>query len=175
MIPAAVIRKGLEKTVHTPFRVVPFFDPGPWGGQWMKDKFDLDDQPNYAWCFDCVPEENSLLLKVQDELVEIPSINLVFYKTKELLGEAVESRFGQEFPIRFDFLDTIEGGNLSLQVHPTIQYIQDTFGMKYTQDESYYMLDATEDATVYLGLKKGISSREMIRDLKKSTEGRDFL
>lgn len=43
--------------------------------------------------------------------------------------------------------------------------------MKYTQDESYYMLDATEDVTVYLGLKKGISSREMISDLKKAQAG----
>ncbi len=28
--------------------------------------------------------------------------------------------------------------------------------MDYTQDESYYMLDAGEDGTVYLGLKAGI-------------------
>jgi len=171
MIEAQAMLQGLEKTVQTPFRVVPFFDPGPWGGQWMKEKFALGDKANYAWCFDCVPEENSLLLKVQDDLFEIPSINLVFYKAKELLGEAVESRFGQEFPIRFDFLDTVEGGNLSLQVHPSTQYIQDNFGMKYTQDESYYMLDACEGATVYLGLKKGIDKKEMISDLKKAEEG----
>jgi len=29
--------KGVEATVKTPFRVVPFFDPAPWGGQWMKE------------------------------------------------------------------------------------------------------------------------------------------
>ncbi|KAA6343216.1 Mannose-6-phosphate isomerase ManA [termite gut metagenome] len=172
MIETSVLLAGLNKMAETPFRVVPFFDPGPWGGQWMKKKLGLNpNQKNYAWCFDCVPEENSLLLKVQNEIIEIPAINLVFYKTKELLGEAVESRFGQEFPIRFDFLDTIDGGNLSLQVHPTTQYIQDQFGMKYTQDESYYMLDSKEDAFVYLGLKKGISPCEMIHDLNLAQEG----
>lgn len=66
-------------------------------------------------------------------------------------------RFGQDFPIRFDFLDTMGGGNLSLQVHPVTQYIRDTFGIYYTQDESYYLLDAEEDATVYLGLKTGVN------------------
>jgi mannose-6-phosphate isomerase class I len=172
MIETPVLLAGLEKTVKTPFRVVPFFDPGPWGGQWMKEKLGLNpNQKNYAWCFDCVPEENSLLLNIQNVIFEVPAINLVFYKTKELLGEAVESRFGQEFPIRFDFLDTIDGGNLSLQVHPTTQYIRDTFGMDYTQDESYYMLDAKDDAVVYLGLKKDISPDEMIRDLNLAQEG----
>ncbi|HEY6915758.1 MAG TPA: class I mannose-6-phosphate isomerase, partial [Paludibacter sp.] len=171
MISAKTMLHGLSEVAKSPFRVVPYFDPGPWGGQWMKDVCGLDKtKPNFAWSFDGVPEENSLLFKIDDEIFEIPSINLVFYKSKELLGEPVESRFGKEFPIRFDFLDTIGGGNLSLQVHPTTQYIRDTFGMNYTQDESYYMLDAKEDATVFLGLKTGIDSGEMIADLQKAQD-----
>lgn len=167
MILTQTLLSGLEKIVKSPFRTVPYFDPGPWGGQWMKDVCGLDKtKQNFAWSFDGVPEENSLLLKIDNEIFEIPSINLVFYKSKELLGEPVESRFGKEFPIRFDFLDTMEGGNLSLQVHPTTQYIRDTFGMNYTQDESYYMLDAKDDATVFLGLKTGINGDEMITDLQ---------
>ena len=68
-------------------------------------------------------------------------MDLVLLKSKEVLGEPVEARFGKDFPIRFDFLDTMGGGNLSLQVHPTTQFIRDNFGMCYTQDESYYLLD----------------------------------
>ena len=57
MITGKAMFEGLEKAVNGPFRVVPFFDPGPWGGQWMKDVCDLErTMPNYAWCFDCVPE-----------------------------------------------------------------------------------------------------------------------
>jgi hypothetical protein len=29
------LRRGLASAARRPFRVVPFFDPGPWGGQWM--------------------------------------------------------------------------------------------------------------------------------------------
>jgi mannose-6-phosphate isomerase class I len=171
MILAQTLLNGLEKIAKSPFRTVPYFDPGPWGGQWMKDVCGLDKtKQNFAWSFDGVPEENSLLFKIDNEIFEIPSINLVFYKSTELLGEPVESRFGKEFPIRFDFLDTMEGGNLSLQVHPTTQYIRDTFGMNYTQDESYYMLDAKEDATVFLGLKTGIDTDEMIADLQHAQD-----
>lgn len=166
MIEAKTMFDGLEKAASQPFRVQPFFDPGPWGGQWIKEYCDLDkDVDNYAWCFDCVVEENSLLLNVSGDLIEIPAINLVFNQSRKLLGEPVESRFGQEFPIRFDFLDTMDGGNLSLQVHPTTQYIKETFGVHYTQDESYYLLDAGKDGTVYLGLKDSTNPEAMIKDL----------
>lgn len=172
MVKGAAVLKGLAIASQRPFRVVPFFDPGPWGGQWLKEVADLDRSAiNFAWGFDCVPEENSVLLKFGDVVFEIPSINLVFREPKALLGESVYSKFGAEFPIRFDFLDTMDGGHLSLQVHPTTKYIKEHFGMDYTQDESYYMLDAKEDACVYLGLNEGIDPGSMIRELKEAQNG----
>jgi mannose-6-phosphate isomerase class I len=62
----------------------------------------------------------------------------------------------------------MEGGNLSLQVHPLTEYIQTHFGMHYTQDESYYMLDAREDAFVYLGLKDDADPGQFLTDLEQS-------
>ncbi len=168
----AAVREGLEACLCRPFRVVPFFDPAPWGGQWMKTVCDLDPTPpNYGWCFDCVPEENSLLLGFGDLKVELPSIDLVFHRPRALLGDKVYARFGDEFPIRFDFLDTVGGGNLSFQVHPTTEYIQGAFGMHYTQDESYYLLDAGPGASVYLGTKDGIEPGEMIAALQEAQNG----
>ncbi|WP_246153754.1 class I mannose-6-phosphate isomerase [Terriglobus albidus] len=167
MISTEQLQAGLSATVHQPFRVVPFFDPGPWGGHWMEEVFDLPrDQANYAWCFDCVPEENSLLLRFGKKTVEIPALDLVLFHPMELLGQAVVSRFGAEFPIRFDLLDTFEGGNLSLQVHPRNEYIQREFGMKYTQDESYYILEAKPNGSVYLGLKADINCETMAKELR---------
>jgi mannose-6-phosphate isomerase class I len=175
MIPAEAFFAGLKVASQRPFRVVPYFDPGVWGGQWMKEICDLDrSQKNFAWCFDCVPEENSLFLGFGGARFEIPSINLVFRHPVELLGPNVYGRFGDEFPIRFDFLDTMEGGNLSLQVHPLIEYIQEKFGMHYTQEESYYILDAKDDATVYLGVKAGINPDDMINDLRAAQTTGEF-
>jgi hypothetical protein len=173
MISGDALREGLRITAHRPFRVVPYFDPGPWGGHWMEKVCGLSPEgvPNHAWCFDCVPEENSLLLGFGNVKLEIPSINLVFQHPHELLGEAVHARFGKEFPIRFDFLDTMGGGNLSLQVHPLTEYIEDKFGMNYTQDESYYLLDAGDDGCVYLGLREDIDRDAMLRDLRTAQSG----
>ena len=173
MISGDAFRTGLRKAAARPFRVVPFFDPGPWGGHWMERVCQLPDDgsPNHAWCFDCVPEENSLLLGFGECRVEIPAIDLVFSHPQDLLGDAIYQRFGAEFPIRFDFLDTIGGGNLSLQVHPLTEYIREHFGMDYTQDESYYMLDAEPGATVYLGLKEDIDPEAMVSDLERAQTG----
>ncbi len=176
MIAAETFMQGIERTVQRPFRVVPFFDPAPWGGQWMKEVCDLDrERINFGWCFDCVPEENSLLLRIENELFEMPAQNLVYLRPQELLGAENRQQFGESFPIRFDFLDTMGGGNLSLQVHPTNEYIRKTFGIRYTQDESYYLLDAEEGASVYLGIKQGVDPEEMIAALRTAQqEGTTF-
>lgn len=172
MISGYTFTESLKQLSQKPFRTVPYFDPGVWGGQWMKEVCNLDkNQPNYAWSFDGVPEENSILFDYDGITVELPAMDLVLYQPKELLGKQVYARFGAEFPIRFDFLDTMEGQNLSLQVHPLTEYIKKNFGMSYTQDESYYILDAKEDAHVYLGLKEGIQPNEMISDLESAQRG----
>lgn len=168
------VRNALTQMTAQPFRTVPYFDPGVWGGQWMKDVCRLDkNAKNYAWSFDGVPEENSILLDYENAVIELPAMDLVLYKPLELLGPQVYSRFGAEFPIRFDFLDTIGGQNLSLQVHPVTEYIHRQFGMAYTQDESYYMLDAVEGAHVYLGLTDEAEPEEMFADLEKANRGEE--
>lgn len=172
MITKAAMDAGLDQIVRGPFRLQPYFDPGVWGGQWMKEKFQLDpEQKNYAWSFDGVPEENSINLQFKDVIIEMPCMNLVLNRPHELLGEKVHARFGREFPIRFDLLDTMGGQNLSLQVHPLTEYIQETFDIPYTQDESYYILDAQEGAKVYLGVKDNIDPDEMKKDLYAAQEG----
>lgn len=172
MITGEAFRGALAQMSKQPFRLQPYFDPGVWGGQWMKTCFGLNpEKENYAWSFDGVPEENSINLTFGDVTVELPCMDLVLTQPRNLLGDRVHGRFGAEFPIRFDLLDTMGGGNLSLQVHPLTEYIQEAFGMHYTQDESYYILDAEKDSCVYLGVKTGIDKEAMAKELKAAERG----
>lgn len=172
MVSGDAFRTGLEMFAREPFRLVPYFAPEVWGGQWMKEVCDLPrDAENYAWAFDGVPEENSIMMRFGTVRMEFPAVDVVFYRPRQLLGEKVHARFGDEFPIRFDFLDTMGGQNLSLQVHPLTEYIQNTFGMHYTQDESYYILDCAENTNVYLGLKENIDKDEMLSELQEAQNG----
>lgn len=173
MVTGEAYRAALGQVSQQPFRMVPYFDPGVWGGDWMKNHFNLPENgSNYAWSFDGVPEENSLLLDFGGKLVQTPALNLVHSHPRNLLGERVHGRFGAEFPIRFDMLDTINGQNLSLQVHPLTEYIQQNFNMHYTQDESYYLLDVRgNNPCVYLGLKTGADPDAMVQALENAQKG----
>ena len=62
MITGKAMFEGLEKAVNGPFRVVPFFDPGPWGGQWMERCLRLErTMPNYAWCLTVYLKKQSVV------------------------------------------------------------------------------------------------------------------
>lgn len=174
MITKTAFDDGLKQLLSQPFSTVPFFDEGLWGGQWMKEVMDIEDKQkiNYAWSYNLLFPENEVNLSFGDVNINIPGYTLCRKYPKELIGEKGYSRFGCEYPIRYDYLDTMEGGNLSLQVHPNTQYFQEKFGMPFTQDESYYFLDCFPDDTyMYLGLTDQANREDMERDLIAANKG----
>lgn len=172
MIDSKTYFSALKEVAHKPFSLVPFVEPGIWGGHWMQEHLVFSkDKHNLAWNFNGVPEENSLMLDFNGDNFEIPGSNLMFLFGEEVLGERVFGRFGNSFPIRFNFLDTVGGQNLSLQVHPKVDYVQNNFGAHYTQDESYYILHAEDNSTIYLGVKNGTEKSELVEALEKAATG----
>ena len=165
-------RDGLDKVVQNPFRVRPWFEPGVWGGQWMQKKFKglNTEAENFAWSFEIIAPENGVIFESNGTMLEVGFEFLLYHNTRAVLGRHAEE-YGCYFPLRFDYLDTMDGENLSLQCHPKLEFIKKHFGEAITQDETYYILDAEPDAEVYLGFQETIDPDQFqaeFRECEKS-------
>ncbi len=162
-------KNALYEISESPFRVRPWFFPGPWGGKFMMGHMGLDpDQPNYAWSYELIVPENGIILESNDIKLEFSFDCLMYLYNERVLGKQAANQFKYEWPIRFDYLDTIDGGNLSTQVHPRPNYIRKEFGETYTQDEAYYIVASKPDSKVYIGLTNDCNSDEFNNTLENS-------
>lgn len=174
--PVSIEGKGLKEIILDiagyPLRVKPFYFPGVWGGQRLKELAGLPEKDfvNCAWQYEPIAPENSLLIGLGDATIEVPFLIVMALAHQKIMGERTVRLFGDYFPIRFDYLDTMDGDNLSVQVHPKQEYVKKHFHEKLEQQESYYIMEKKGPAKVYLGLTENCTKEEFLEKIRTAQE-----
>lgn len=127
-----------------------------WGGRGFEETlgFDLPNEELYgeSWEVSCHPSGMSY---VENGKLEGESLERLFQKFgKNLVGEEIIEKYGEKFPLLIKYLDIND--KLSVQVHPSDEYalrVEKEFG----KSEVWYVMEASEDAKLILGLKKEIT------------------
>lgn len=171
--PKLVTKHVLERivfaTTQYPIRLKPLYVPSPWGGQWIKQIRKLPkSMANCAWSFEAIAPDMSLKIAVNKTFLEVPFLTFLLMESKRIMGSSASRRFNHFFPIRVHYDDSMEGGNMALQVHPPTHYVQEKFNEEIGQDESYYILLTGEGSKVYLGLKEDINHKEFYEAIRKA-------
>jgi len=159
--PKLIDQKILDETIshlaQGPIQLKAFHDQGVWGGQWLKKIRNLpSEMVNCAWAYELMAYHMSVKIPVGDTFIEVPFANILDKAPDEIMGEHVNGQYKGVWPIRVNYDDCYQGGDMAIQIHPDAAYIKKQFNEPLHQDESYYILAATPDAYVHLGLKQGI-------------------
>ncbi|WP_026328595.1 class I mannose-6-phosphate isomerase [Streptomyces sulphureus] len=173
----ATLRETLRHLAGGPVRTRPYFNSTAWGGHWAEERLGFAPQNgNTALGYELIaPTAGVLVGDGPQAEVELPFPLLCVLHPQEFLGREVHEAFGTSFPIRFDYLDTVGGGNLSVHLHPQERYMREQFGWPYTQHETYYLTAVgDEDARIYLGLQQdadlGLMRKQAVAAIERGEE-----
>jgi len=169
------LRESLRAVAAGPFRTRPAFLPVPWGGKWAREVLGARDPgPNAGLGYELIAPESGILLGDAPSL-EVALDVMLAYEPAGILGSRVIEKFGIAFPIRFDYLDTVSGSDLSVHCHPRPDYMRTVFGVPITQHETYYVMVTRPEARIFLGLRDDTDSEAFrAAAMRSASEGIDL-
>ncbi len=142
-----------------PLKFTPILKERVWGGDSIIREMGKESESinpiGESWEISGVQDDVSL---VSNGFLAGNDLNdLVEIYLGELIGDTLYERYGNEFPILIKILDIRD--NLSLQIHPDDATAMERHN-SYGKTECWYILDASPDAKIYLGLNRELSAKE---------------
>ena len=165
------LNKIINASTQIPIKFNPLYEPGIWGGQWLRKKRKLK-LPNCSIGLELIAQEQSLIFKFNNKRLEIPFSLVMSLRAKNILGRKFSKKYNNYFPVRIAYDDTYKnkGDNLSIQVHPNKTYMKKNFNEPIGQSEMYYIADNYKKSGIFLGFREKISNDEFIKDIIRSNK-----
>ena len=157
----------MEKLYPLKFKKV--FKEKIWGGRSFSEKLNmtLPTKDLYGESWEVSNHKNGMSI-VENGRLEGKSLEELFSEYKEnFVGEGIYTKYEEKFPLLIKYLDIND--RLSVQVHPSDDYALRVEG-EFGKSESWYILEASDDAKLIMGLKDGITPEIF----SEKTKNKDF-
>lgn len=140
-------------------KLIPAFKSPIWSGEKLKSVYgnDAPDKIGEAWVLSVHKDGQSV---VSGGSFDSTSLESAIQKLgKSALGKKCESF--EFFPQLIKLIDTSDF--LSVQVHPSDEYAIKNEG-QFGKTEMWYIIDAEEDCGIYYGLKRKLTTDELLKE-----------
>ena len=150
-----------------PIKFLKNFKEKVWGGRQfhLLLNLELPDSNNYGESWEVCSHKNGMSIVENGKYRGWSLEQLSSKMGKELLGEEIIEKYNNKFPLLIKYLDIND--KLSVQVHPSDEYalrVEGEFG-KY---ESWFIIAASEDAKIILGVNAGVTKNEFGEKVRKN-------
>ena len=168
LIPRSAYDDITGRLSEQPLKFRRFMQPGNWGGLHHSKYFNLPELKNCAWDTTFYGPKNTLLVDVGiNDYLEIPFLNVQNQYPLKIVGPYLHKKYPGLLPMIACIDDGYfpkpvhhERSNMPIHLHPDGRYAQKTFNERLGRYETYYIVEAYENANTMLGLTKDADVEE---------------
>ena len=128
------------------------------------------DAPNLAWSYELITPESGILLG-DDEPVEVGFELLMALEGARVLGAERRRALRRLVPDSIRLPRHARRRAPVAAVPSDLAYARETFGLEYTQDETYYVMETTPGARVFLGLRDDADLEQFRAAAERAEQG----
>jgi hypothetical protein len=170
----------IDELVRRPIKQVKITQPGPWGSYRFKEIYDvIPGLENMAWN-ELAGIELSILVDVGRGTLTMPCQNIM-QRPVQIVGEYVHREFPDLLPLQV-WLDDgyfkervpYERASMPIHNHPDTDYVKRNFNEPLGRYETYYIVEAYEDAGTMMGFKESANLEEYERLCRESNNQKTF-
>jgi len=170
----------IDELVRRPIKQVKITQPGPWGSYRFKEIYDeIPGLENMAWN-ELAGIELSVLVDIGCETLTMPCQNIM-QRPVQLVGERVHREYPDLLPLQV-WLDDgyfkepvpYERASMPIHNHPDTDYVKRNFNEPLGRYETYYIVEAYEDAGTMMGFKETADLEEYERLCRESKNQKVF-
>jgi len=155
----------MKYTPLYPLKFTPILKPKVWGGRrlaaWGKT-LGKGERIGESWELADRPGARSVV--ANGPLAGRTLHALLRTRRVELLGAGLAARFTGGFPLLVKLIHARE--DLSIQVHPDDAAARRFSGQQHGKAEAWYVLETRPGASVIVGLKRGVTQRQLARAMR---------